>query len=80
MTQEEIHQQLSGIFRDIFDNPSLEISAATTAHDVEDWDSITHINLISAVEKSFKVSFNVKDVKALQNVGDFLRLIASRLK
>jgi acyl carrier protein len=80
MTQQEIHRQLTGIFRNIFDNPTLEISDATTANDVEDWDSITHINLISAVEKSFKISFNVKDVKALQNVGDFVRLIASRAK
>jgi acyl carrier protein len=80
MTHAEIHQQLTGVFRDIFDDPDLEISDATTANDVEDWDSITHISLISAVEKSFQVRFNTKDVKALQNVGDFIRLIATRVK
>jgi acyl carrier protein len=80
MTHADIHQRLTGVFRDIFDDPSLEISDATTANDVADWDSITHINLINAVEKSFQVRFNTKDVKALQNVGDFIRLIESRVK
>jgi acyl carrier protein len=76
----EIQQKLTAVFRDIFDNPSLEISDATTANDIEEWDSITHIDLIAAVEKAFKVSFNTKDVKALANVGDFIQLIASRVK
>jgi acyl carrier protein len=80
MTQEEIRQKLTEVFRDVFDNPDLEISDATTAPDVEGWDSIAHVNLIVAVEKAFKVSFNTKDVKALANVGDFIRLIASRIK
>jgi acyl carrier protein len=80
MTHEEIRQKLTGVFRDVFDNPDLEISEATTAPDVEGWDSIAHVNLIVAVEKAFKVSFNTKDVKALANVGDFIRLIASRTK
>jgi acyl carrier protein len=80
MTQTEIHQRLTAIFRDVFDNPGLEISDATTAQDVEDWDSITHITLIVAVEKAFGVSFTTKDVRALTNVGDFIRLIASRIK
>ncbi|HEY0801260.1 MAG TPA: acyl carrier protein [Steroidobacteraceae bacterium] len=80
MTHAEIHQQLTGVFRDIFDDPALAISDSTTANDVEGWDSITHIDLINAVEKSFRVRLNTKDVKALENVGDFMRLLASRIK
>jgi acyl carrier protein len=76
----EVHQKLTEVFRDIFDDPTLEIADSTTADDIDDWDSITHINLIAAVEKAFKVSFNTKDVKALANVGDFISLIVSRLK
>jgi len=76
----EVHQKLTEVFRDIFDDPTLEITDTTTADDIDDWDSITHINLIAAVEKAFKVSFNTKDVKALANVGDFISLIVSRLK
>jgi acyl carrier protein len=79
MTRDEIHKRLTGVFRDIFDDPSLEITDKTTADEVADWDSITHINLITAVEREFKVSFNTKDVKSLKNVGDFIGLIGSRV-
>jgi acyl carrier protein len=79
MTDAEIHQKLTSIFQDVFDDPILTISDTTTAKDIEDWDSLSHINLIVATEKTFGVSFTTKDVKGLANVGDFIRLIASRL-
>ena len=80
MTHPEIHQKLTSVFRDVFEDPALEISDATTAKDVEGWDSIMHVNLIVAVEKSFATSFTTKDIKALANVGDFIQLIARRAK
>jgi len=80
MTNQEIHQQLTAVFRDVFDNPAIEISDTTTAPDVEGWDSITHVNLIVAVEKAFNTTFTTKEVKALGNVGDFIALIARRVK
>ena len=80
MTPEQIHEKLTGVFRDVFDDDSLQISEATTAKDIEEWDSLTHVNLIVAAEKAFAVSFTTKEVKALANVGDFIRLIASRAK
>lgn len=80
MTNAEIQQQLTAVFRDIFDDPKLELSDSTTAQDVENWDSITHVDLIGAVEKSFSVRFTVKDIRSLRNVGDFTRLIASQVK
>jgi acyl carrier protein len=79
MTEREIHERLTEVFRDVFDDPALEISDSTTARDVEGWDSLTHINLIVATEKALGVSFTTKQVKALANVGDFIQLIASRL-
>jgi acyl carrier protein len=79
MTHDEIHKRLTAVFRDTFDDPSLEIADPTTADDISDWDSITHITLITAVEEEFKVSFSTKDVKSLANVGDFIRLIAGRV-
>lgn len=80
MTRPEIHQKLTAVFRDVFDDPTLEISDGTTAKDVAEWDSITHVNLIVAVEKAFDTSFTTKDVKALANVGGFIDLIAKRVK
>ena len=80
MTQLEIQQKLTAVFRDVFDNPKLEITEKTTAKDVEGWDSIMHVNLIVAVETAFGVSFTTKDVKGLETVGDLMELIAKRAK
>ena len=70
---------LTDVFRDVLDQPSLEIAETTTAPQVKGWDSLAHINLIVAVENAFAVTFSTKDVKALANVGDFIRLIERRL-
>jgi acyl carrier protein len=79
MTTAEIHQKLTAVFRDTFDDPTLEISDSTTAKDVPGWDSIMYVNLIVAVEKAFGVTFTTKDVKSMANVGDFIQLIAKRI-
>jgi acyl carrier protein len=63
---------LNGVFRQVFGDNSLVITRNTTANDVEDWDSLTHMNLIAAVERQFKVKFNLKDLRSQQNVGDML--------
>jgi acyl carrier protein len=80
MTHPEIHQKLTLVFRDLFDDPTLEISDATTAKDVAGWDSIMHVTLIVAVEKAFGISFTTKEVKTLANVGSLIQLIANRVK
>ncbi|MEI6226626.1 MAG: acyl carrier protein [Deltaproteobacteria bacterium] len=78
MNHAEIHERLTEVFRDVLDAPTLVIGDATTAKDVEGWDSIAHVSLIVAVEKAFRVRFTTKEVKALANVGDFIRLIERR--
>ena len=71
-------QRLTSTFRKVFFDPTLEISRSTTANDVEDWDSLNHINLIVAVEREFKVKFTTAEVLALKNVGDLMDLIARK--
>lgn len=68
-------QRLLSIFREIFDDPDLQISRSTTASDVENWDSLTHINLIVAIEREFKIKLTTSEVAKLQNVGDLMQLI-----
>ncbi|MEI9951521.1 MAG: acyl carrier protein [Pseudomonadota bacterium] len=80
MTQVQINEKLNGVFRDIFDVPELVVGDTTTANDVEGWDSLAHVDLIVAVESAFNVRFTTKEVKALANVGDFIRLIERRVK
>jgi acyl carrier protein len=79
MSGPEIKERLTDIFRDVFDDDSIEINDAMTAKDIEEWDSLNHINLIVAVEGAFKVKFTTKEVTNLANVGEFIALIAGKL-
>jgi acyl carrier protein len=78
MIEEEVRQRLIKVFRDVFDDPSIELSDAMTARDVEGWDSLTHVDLIVAVEREFPIRFTTREVHALPNVGAFIRLIATK--
>ena len=80
MTAPEIRLKLTGVFREVFDDPALDIFDNTNANDVEGWDSIVHVTLIVAVEKAFQTSFTTREVRRLANVGDFIRLIETRVK
>ena len=80
MTENEIRTKLNETFRDVFDDQTLEITPEMTAADVEEWDSLSHISLIVAVEKAFRVRFTTGEVQALANVGDFLALIGSKVR
>ncbi len=71
-------ERVVGIFRDIFDDPSLEISDQTTAADVDEWDSLAHINLVVAMEKEFKIKFALGELQAMRNVGDMMALIEKK--
>lgn len=64
------------IFQDVFDDDTLEIGRETCADDIEDWDSLEQINLLTAMEKKFGLKFKLEDVRGLKNVGDLLDLIA----
>jgi acyl carrier protein len=67
--------RLTEIFRDVFDDESLVLTDAMTANDVEGWDSLSHINLIVAIEKAFKIRFTTAEVTNLKNVGELSALI-----
>jgi acyl carrier protein len=71
----QLRSRLTGIFQDLFGDLALEINDAMTANDVEAWDSLTHINLIVAVEKEFKIRFTTGEVNHLRNVGELVALI-----
>ena len=65
-------KELEKIFRDILDEESLILTAETTANDVDGWDSLTHIQLIVAVEKQFNVKFSSKEILSWKNVGELI--------
>lgn len=78
MSKEVILEKLNEVFRDVFDDESIVINAETTANDIEDWDSLEHINLVVAVERAFNIKFNMSEVTSMKNVGDMISIIESR--
>ena len=80
MSRTDIFEKLTEVFRDVFDDDSIVISDATTAADIDGWDSLTHITLLAAVEDEFGVKFSMKAVQHLQNVGELADLIAEGLQ
>jgi acyl carrier protein len=71
--------EIQNIFRDIFDQPDLTITCDSNAQTVEDWDSLTHVNLMTAIEKRYKVKFALGELQNFKNVGDLLRTLQSKL-
>ncbi len=75
----DVHTRLSSIFRDVFDDESLVLRDDLTAEDVDNWDSLTHINLIVAIEKAFRIRFTTSEVSGLKNVGDLEALVSAKV-
>ena len=79
MTRETIYEKLNEVFQDVFDDDSITVNAETTADDIEDWDSLEHINLVSAVEKEFGVKFTMAQVVGMKNVGEMVDVILAAI-
>jgi acyl carrier protein len=71
-------ERLNTIFCEVFDDEDLQISSEMTANDVDGWDSLSHINLIVAIESEFNIRFSQKELLTFKNVGDLLRSIESK--
>lgn len=80
MTRNDIFSKLTEIFRDVFDDDELSIQDSTVAEDVEDWDSLTHISLIAAIEEEFDLRFDMKQVISFKNVGELVDAIENATK
>ncbi len=79
MSREEIFKKLNEVFCDVFDDPDIQISDLTTAADIEGWESLTHITLISSVEDAFDISFSMKEVVKMKNVGEMVDIIEEKI-
>ena len=78
MDRSEILKTVQDIFRDILDDEEIVLEDTTTADDVEGWDSLTHIQLIVAIEKQFKIKFTSKEILSWRNIGEMLDSIAAK--
>ncbi len=79
MNRNQVYEELTTLFLDVLSLDALSLNDATVASDVENWDSLNHINLIVAIEQKFKVSFTTREVKKLKNVGEIVDLVISKI-
>ena len=78
MPNQEFLDQIQEIFRDQLDDESLILTDEITANDVEDWDSLTHIMLVVAIEKHFKIKFTSNEILSWKNVGEMIECISKK--
>lgn len=79
MERETLLREVNTIFIDVLDNETIVLGEQTTADDIEDWDSLTHVRLILAIEKHFNIRFTSLEIQKFKNVGDICRAIESKV-
>ena len=80
MDQRAVFDRLNRVFRDVFDDETIRVTPNTTADDIDDWDSLEHITLISAVEREFRMKFKMGEISSMKNVGEMARIVMERAK
>ena len=79
MNRNEIIEKLTAIFHEIFGDKNIILQDEMTADDVENWDSLTHMLMITRVEEAFGIKFKLKELNKLKSVGDLTATIESKL-
>lgn len=78
MSNEDILQTVSNIIREVLELPDLTVTKTTSAEEVDEWDSMTHLQIITTIEGHYKVRFALGELQALKNVGDMIELIQKK--
>ncbi len=76
--QVEILERITGVVRDVLEDDAIVLKESTVASDVPGWDSLSHVEIIVAVEKQFKIRFTSKEIQTFKNVGVMCELIAAK--
>lgn len=80
MERTEILQRVNAVFVDTLDNETIVLKEETTAGDVAEWDSLTHIQLVVAVEKAFGIRFTSREIQSWKNIGEMLDSISAKIR
>jgi len=78
MKTEEITGKLKSVFEKVLEENDIIITRELSAHDIEKWDSLRHIQLISEVESTFGIKFKLREIMSMNNVGDLIDLINAK--
>jgi acyl carrier protein len=79
LTKDQILEQLTRIFRSVFDDDTLKLTPSSSAHEIEEWDSLNQIKIILACEHAFKIKLNPRKISTLENVGQMLDYLEREL-
>lgn len=79
MTANEIFTKIKEVMADVFDVDDLDVNEKTSADDIEEWDSLSHIRFIITIERVFKIKFLNEEIAGLKNVGDLATIIGKKL-
>jgi acyl carrier protein len=79
LTYNNVLEEATEVFKDVLDNERIELSSETTADDIEEWDSLSHIQLIVALEKHFKIKFTTAEITSFKNVGQLAEGIVNKI-
>ena len=80
MKRTEIIEKLTAVFHEVFNDNNIVLSDEMTAKDVENWDSLTHMLMITKVEETFGIKFKLKELNKLKMVGDLISIIETKLQ
>lgn len=78
MEDSHLMEDVQEIFRDVLDNEEIVLTEKTVADDIDEWDSLSHIQLIVAIEKHFKIKFNSQEIMSWKNVGDMIECLKKK--
>lgn len=79
MTRTEINEKLNEVFAEVFDDDTITVSETTTVNDIEGWDSLAHLTLVSTVEEAFSIEFSLTEISKFKNVGEMMSSIEKHL-
>jgi acyl carrier protein len=79
MESDKIRTELTNIFKKVFNNPQIVLKDELTANDIEKWDSLTHMILISEIESLFQIKFKLKDLNKMNNVGKMIEIVSQKI-
>ena len=76
---ENVFVQINKIFRDVFEKPNLRIKITDSPLDIDGWESLTHVMLITAIEEHFSIEFSFRDLAAIKTVGDLVNIVETKI-